>query len=232
MQTRGNAVAEERGLVGIQARGSEVADETGLVGIRSQLPCKREWHVKVVKALTYLLLVASAILFGIVAAFNMTRYLNTQTVFYPLGETLISPPISSQGVVCSSRKDPARVEDWNKPPTLMHNMSDEELLWRASMVPHRTKEPFERVPKIAFMFLTRGPLPFLPLWEKFLRGHEGFYSIYVHPLPSFKLDVANTSAFYRREIPSQVNLQPILQSSYCPLMWVPFLLQILKTGWP
>ncbi|XP_058113562.1 glycosyltransferase BC10-like isoform X5 [Magnolia sinica] len=35
-------------------------------------------------------------------------------------------------------------------------------------------------PKIAFMFLTPGRLPFEKLWEKFFRGHEGRFSIYVH----------------------------------------------------
>ncbi|XP_021911212.1 uncharacterized protein LOC110825057, partial [Carica papaya] len=35
-------------------------------------------------------------------------------------------------------------------------------------------------PKIAFMFLTPGMLPFEPLWEKFFHGHEDRFSIYVH----------------------------------------------------
>ncbi|XP_077238520.1 glycosyltransferase BC10-like [Tasmannia lanceolata] len=35
-------------------------------------------------------------------------------------------------------------------------------------------------PKIAFMFLTPGSLPFEKLWEKFLLGHEERFSIYVH----------------------------------------------------
>lgn len=181
-----------------------VAEEIGLVGIRSQLPYKREWHVKAVYILKYLILVASAIVFGAVATFTTTRYLNTQALFHPLGETFLKPPLSSPSVVFSSREDPVRFEHWIRPTTLMHNMSDEELLWRASMVPHRRTDPFERVPKIAFMFLTKGPLPLLPLWERFLRGHEGSYSIYVHPLPSFKLNVSSTSPFYRREIPSKV----------------------------
>ncbi|KAJ8486370.1 hypothetical protein OPV22_018855 [Ensete ventricosum] len=40
------------------------------------------------------------------------------------------------------------------------------------------KEPMN--PKIAFMFLTPGSLPFEKLWEKFFLGHEGRFSIYVH----------------------------------------------------
>lgn len=35
-------------------------------------------------------------------------------------------------------------------------------------------------PKIAFMFLTPGSLPFEKLWDKFLHGHEGKFSVYVH----------------------------------------------------
>ncbi|KAJ8459453.1 hypothetical protein OPV22_032379 [Ensete ventricosum] len=35
-------------------------------------------------------------------------------------------------------------------------------------------------PKIAFMFLTPGSLPFEKLWETFFLGHEGRFSIYVH----------------------------------------------------
>ncbi|KAK1311860.1 hypothetical protein QJS10_CPA07g00921 [Acorus calamus] len=83
-------------------------------------------------------------------------------------------------------------------------MSDPELLWRASFVPQVKKYPFKRVPKIAFMFLTRGPLPLSPIWERFLKGHEGLYSIYIHSLPSYRAEFPPTSPFYQRQIPSQV----------------------------
>ncbi|KAI9192138.1 hypothetical protein LWI28_018736 [Acer negundo] len=35
-------------------------------------------------------------------------------------------------------------------------------------------------PKIAFMFLTPGALPFEKLWDKFFHGHEERFSVYVH----------------------------------------------------
>ncbi|XP_052489157.1 glycosyltransferase BC10 [Gossypium raimondii] len=35
-------------------------------------------------------------------------------------------------------------------------------------------------PKIAFLFLTPGTLYFEPLWDKFFRGHEDRFSVYVH----------------------------------------------------
>ncbi|CAI0380166.1 unnamed protein product, partial [Linum tenue] len=87
--------------------------------------------------------------------------------------------------------------------TVCHEMNDEELLWRASMVPRIVSVPFRRVPKVAFMFLTRGALPLAPLWEVFFRGHEGLYSIYVHNLPNYNDTDPLDSVFYGRRIPSK-----------------------------
>uniref|UniRef100_A0A3Q7FW56 Uncharacterized protein n=1 Tax=Solanum lycopersicum TaxID=4081 RepID=A0A3Q7FW56_SOLLC len=69
--------------------------------------------------------------------------------------------------------------------TPKHVMKDEDLIWRAMMVPSVSDLPFNRKPKIAFMFLARGSLPLAPLWERFFQGHEGLYSIYIHSQPSF-----------------------------------------------
>ncbi|KAM5546425.1 glycosyltransferase BC10 [Rosa sericea] len=85
---------------------------------------------------------------------------------------------------------------------LVHNMSDEELLWRASMAP-QVDSPYNCVPKVAFMFLTKGPLPLAPLWDKFFEGHEGLYSIYVHAHPFFNESLPQTSVFHGRRINSQ-----------------------------
>ncbi|XP_057516421.1 glycosyltransferase BC10-like isoform X1 [Amaranthus tricolor] len=97
------------------------------------------------------------------------------------------------------------LDEWIKPPSnLMHRMSDEELFWRATLVPRIKSYPFTRNPKIAFMFLTKGPLPLAPLWERFFKGYHGLFSIYVHALPSYNEEFPPTSVFYRRHIPSQV----------------------------
>ncbi|KEH39949.1 glycosyltransferase BC10 [Medicago truncatula] len=102
-------------------------------------------------------------------------------------------------------EEQAGLEQWIKPPSnLIHNMSDKELLWRASLVPKIKNYPFERVPKIAFMFLTKGPLPLAPVWERFLKGHESRYSVYVHPTPSYQAHFPPSSVFYKRQIPSQI----------------------------
>jgi hypothetical protein len=86
-----------------------------------------------------------------------------------------------------------------------HNMSDKELLRRASLMVSRPElSKVLGVPKVAFMFLTKGPLPLAPLWEQFFKGHEGFYSIYVHTHPSFNDSTPEDSVFHGRRIPSQV----------------------------
>ncbi|CAN4088817.1 unnamed protein product [Withania somnifera] len=83
-------------------------------------------------------------------------------------------------------------------------MKDEELIWRASTVPRVREYPFNRRPKIAFMFLARGSLPLAPLWERFFKGHEEFYSIYIHSQPSFnQTALAEGPIFHGRRVPSK-----------------------------
>ncbi|KAI3501753.1 hypothetical protein L1887_29752 [Cichorium endivia] len=106
---------------------------------------------------------------------------------------------------CIQEEPKNNLDRWITPPSnLVHRMSDKELFWRASFVPQVKKYPFARVPKIAFMFLTKGPLPLAPLWERFFKGHKSLYSIYIHSLPSFEARFPSTSVFYERQIPSQI----------------------------
>jgi len=93
------------------------------------------------------------------------------------------------------------------PSGVIHNMTDEELFWRASMAPKAHRTPYRRVPKIAFLFLVRGELPLRPLWEKFFAGHQELYSIYVHPDPSYTGSLPPDSVFYGRMIPSKVRVR-------------------------
>ncbi|KAL0350315.1 UNVERIFIED_CONTAM: Glycosyltransferase BC10 [Sesamum radiatum] len=86
---------------------------------------------------------------------------------------------------------------------LMHNMSDDELLLRASKVAGIDQDIPGKQQKVAFMFLTSGPLPLSPFWDRFFKGHEGMYSVYVHSHPSYNYSVPPDSAFYGRRIPSQ-----------------------------
>ncbi|KAJ1684930.1 hypothetical protein LUZ63_016320 [Rhynchospora breviuscula] len=90
-----------------------------------------------------------------------------------------------------------------EPVSLMHNMSEEELLWRASFAPKISHVLSSRVQKIAFLFLTRGDLPLAPFWEEFFKGHDGLYSIYVHPDPAYNGLIPRNSVFFGRRIPSK-----------------------------
>ncbi|KAK8627863.1 hypothetical protein V6N13_135461 [Hibiscus sabdariffa] len=85
-----------------------------------------------------------------------------------------------------------------------HNMTDQVLFWRASFMPRIPEFPIKRTPKVAFMFLTRGKVLLAPLWEKFFRGHEAFYSIYVHSDPSYVETMPKSSVFHDRWIPSKI----------------------------
>lgn len=102
-------------------------------------------------------------------------------------------------------QEPFSLQNLIKPPlSYLHSMNDSELLWRASFVPQINEYPFKRMPKIAFMFLARGPLPLSPLWDKFFSGNEGRYTIYVHSLPHYVANFSASSVFYGRQVPSQV----------------------------
>ncbi|KAI3816528.1 hypothetical protein L1987_16229 [Smallanthus sonchifolius] len=96
------------------------------------------------------------------------------------------------------------LEDFIRPSKLNHNMTDQELIWRASMVPKVRKYPFDRTPKVAFMFLTRGPVLMSPLWERFFKGHYDLFTIYVHSSDSSSnWTEPEDSVFHGRKIPSK-----------------------------
>lgn len=128
--------------------------------------------------------------------------------------------------------DCSSMDSFLHPRNLTHSMSDAELLWRAAMVSRAGNHPFARVPRVAFMFLTRGPLPMLPLWEKFFEGQKReLHSIYVHAPPGYKLNVSGGSPFHGRQIPSQVNYQApvcISRKSFPVIPGIPFRLNISR----
>ncbi|XP_038694914.1 glycosyltransferase BC10-like [Tripterygium wilfordii] len=113
-------------------------------------------------------------------------------------------PVVTRSTILHCFDKPQGIATWVTPPSiLLHTMNDTELFWGASFVPQIKEYPFKRVRKIAFMFLAKGPLPLAPLWERFFKGHEGFYSIYVHSLPSYVHNFTASSVFYKRQVPSQ-----------------------------
>ncbi|KAJ7286728.1 hypothetical protein O6H91_Y319700 [Diphasiastrum complanatum] len=99
---------------------------------------------------------------------------------------------------------PPTSEDWHwKGFPMQHNLTDAELFTMASIDPRVVGRPEKYIPKLAFMFLTHGPLPLRPLWEEFFKGHEKYFSIYVHSNPESTQDFEQPSFFHGRMIPSQ-----------------------------
>lgn len=163
---------------------------------------------------------AFGLTFGIILSFNLKNFsFNLQvtqsspspsasaSASAPPPSPLVSPLPASTYPTNETSKAGRRIglSEYIKPPNAMHDMDDEELLWRASMAPQIREFPFKRVPKVAFMFLTKGPLSLAPLWELFFKGHEGLYSIYVHSHPSFNETEPENSVFHDRRIPSKVS---------------------------
>ncbi|KAJ7527439.1 hypothetical protein O6H91_16G054200 [Diphasiastrum complanatum] len=177
---------------GVAIEASKELPKTILITSRFQ-GVKRDGPLKVAKLLLLsLLLVALGMFLGGLATSQMTRHFSIPQL--PVYDANMSKHIFS-----------LKSEHWfwgGFP--LHHNMSDEELLWRASIVPKSTSQPLNYVRKVAFMFLTRGPMPLAPLWEEYFKGHERLYSIYVHTVPGYTLDVPSSSVFHGRQIPSQV----------------------------
>ncbi|KAF3431898.1 hypothetical protein FNV43_RR26634 [Rhamnella rubrinervis] len=168
------------------------------------------FQLQLLNFLTYFLLFGCGITVGIILSFYLKSFsLNFQFTQFSLSTSSSSPSSGSQMLmpnveeVVKPNETRIGLEEFVKPPSLMHDMNDEELLWRASMAPKVNSYPFDRVPKVAFMFLTRGPVFMAPLWEKFFKGHEGLYSIYVHSNPSYNGSLPESPAFHGRRVPSK-----------------------------
>ncbi|KAL8138219.1 hypothetical protein V2J09_004220 [Rumex salicifolius] len=69
--------------------------------------------------------------------------------------------------------------DWI-PPLTRREFTDEEVASQVVISEILNMERRSKTPKIAFMFLTPGTLPFEKLWDLFFRGHDGKFTVYVH----------------------------------------------------
>lgn len=153
-------------------------------------------HLQFTNILSCIIIFGCGLTLGIVLSFslkNLSFNLDfTQLRFSPTTQPL--PAAHHVGLA-----------EYLKPAPIAHDMEDEELLWRASMSPRIPEYPFERTPKVAFLFLTKGPVVLAPLWEKFFKGHEGLYSVYVHSNPPWNETEPEDSVFHGRRIPSKVS---------------------------
>ncbi|KAJ8445313.1 hypothetical protein Cgig2_010671 [Carnegiea gigantea] len=164
-------------------------------------------HLNLIKLFSYFLIaLGCSLAFGITLSFYSESFSSLNHTHFQTPQNLsttsatVSPP--------SPPPPPPPIPEVLRLPTSSNNdvevMSDEELMWRASMTPMNTQVG---VPKVAFLFLVKGSIPFAPLWEKFFKGHQGFYSVYVHSDPSFNssssLSGMDDGVFRGRRIPSQ-----------------------------
>ncbi|WCJ21931.1 Core-2/I-branching beta-1 6-N-acetylglucosaminyltransferase family protein [Euphorbia peplus] len=163
--------------------------------------------------ISFILLFVSGLAFGV----TLTSYLNHISLNFQLNQISYQNPVSNSSAsslvspppplvldsVSNETKPRTALEKFVTPPEVWHDMEDEELLWRASMVARVREYPFKYKPKVAFMFLSRGDLPLAPFWDLFFRGHEDLFSIYVHTSPSFNGTTSSNSVFYGRNIPSK-----------------------------
>ncbi|WCJ24484.1 Core-2/I-branching beta-1 6-N-acetylglucosaminyltransferase family protein [Euphorbia peplus] len=160
-------------------------------------------HSYLANLLSYIFLFSCGIATGIfVCSYIQTISFNLNVTQLSFSATESTSPQENETAIEMPR---VGLREYLKVPEhVKHDMNDEELLWRASMGLNVKEYPFERVPKVAFMFLTRGPVLMAPLWEQFFKGHDqALYSIYVHSNPSYNESDPETPVFHGRRIPSK-----------------------------
>ncbi|KAG9450583.1 hypothetical protein H6P81_010548 [Aristolochia fimbriata] len=146
---------------------------------------------------------------GLVFSFQARNLIISEEIFLPkTGDDDREVLHLCNNITGSATSNPSKDQyrSWTEPEQVWHSMTDEELMWRASLVPHSDDHiyPYQRTPKVAFMFLTKGKMPLAPLWDKFFQGHDpDLFSIYLHTSPDYKDDTPATSVFFRRRIPSK-----------------------------
>ncbi|XP_073099920.1 glycosyltransferase BC10 [Elaeis guineensis] len=161
---------------------------------------RKDCSLKLIKIVSCIVVFMAGSFLGLSWGVHFNQHVSQTDIFFP------TKLYTNCGKVTLS------IKNFIEPCNLMHVMTDEELFWRASMVSKRKEYPFNRVPKVAFMFMTEGPLPLLPLWDRFFKGHEGFFTVYVHTYPGYTFEVPETSFFYDRQIPSKKTKQALIST--------------------
>lgn len=176
------------------------------------------WHSRISNLITFCVLLGVGTILCVVTSLNAVGHLRNPERGFLL-TSMRSLPSHLDGVVGRSDSPfgPTNASDAAPPLMLMphpvdlstlsdvyHNMTEEELLRRASDRALRRPRPVSVTPKVAFLFLARGPMPLAPLWDRYFKGHAGLYSIYLHAHPNYRPEFPPESVFYRRNIPSKV----------------------------
>ncbi|KAA8535775.1 hypothetical protein F0562_030791 [Nyssa sinensis] len=113
----------------------------------------------------------------------------------------VYPPHNSSACYMFSSNGCKAFSNW-LPPAPAREYTDEEIASRVVIRDILNTPPIQlKNPKIAFMFLIPGSLPFEKLWDKYFHGHEGKFSVYVHA--SKQKPVHLSRFFINREIHSE-----------------------------
>ncbi|XP_051145663.1 glycosyltransferase BC10 [Andrographis paniculata] len=161
---------------------------------------------RLLKLVSVLIIFVLGVVLGLISGSHVDRYFDFQfrgkSVYF---NPFQFGPANDESIEVNCGRDELKsMDSFTGLQNLNHGLTDDQLFWRATLVPEKEEFPFSRMPKVAFMFLTRGPIPLLPLWERFFAGQDADkYSIFVHAPPGFELSVSESSVFYRRQIPSK-----------------------------
>ncbi|KAJ0030470.1 hypothetical protein Pint_12638 [Pistacia integerrima] len=100
-------------------------------------------------------------------------------ILFLIGAYVVFPSRSFAACYFFSSKDCTMLNLPVSPPA--RELTDHENIAWVVINELLRKPPVQsKNPKIAFLFLTPGTLPFEKLWEKFFQGHEDRFSVYVH----------------------------------------------------
>ncbi|XP_044471136.1 glycosyltransferase BC10-like [Mangifera indica] len=135
-------------------------------------------------------------------------------VLFLIGAYVVFPSRSFTACYFFSSKDCTMFDQPPSPPARELTVLDEPLSFPAreltddeniawAVMNELVKKPPapSKNPKIAFLFMTPGALPFEKLWEKFYQGHEDRFSVYVHA--SSQKPVHMSRYFVGRDIHSE-----------------------------
>ncbi|KAK2996980.1 hypothetical protein RJ639_025371, partial [Escallonia herrerae] len=112
----------------------------------------------------------------------------------------VYPPRNLAACYVFSSSSCKALSNW-LPPAPARELSDEEVAARVIIKEILNAPPnMPKTPKIAFMFLSPGTLPFERLWDKFFQGNEDRFSVYTHA--SKDKPVHTSRYFIDREIRS------------------------------
>jgi Core-2/I-Branching enzyme len=129
--------------------------------------------------------------------------------------SLSSPPVDAcnePGVVCIETDDPDETL-WTPQHVASWTRLKEAALAAGPGAPGPNGREISSpaASRIAFCFLTRGPLPIAPLWHRFFAGaaDTSQFSIHVHAAPGFQLNASTVDSplFYGRTIEDSVPVE-------------------------